>query len=323
VVVAGGSGRAAPELHWQVTTPSQPPWTWTSVPSGGNFHGYAIQGPQQKRWGTNRLTDPHPNSFDDPHDEGATDYRNVFNATVSDTTVVMKLETAIATHDILTAFTIYDSATQPGATPPPFNVANLETQAIAGDSGGAVFYKRGGQWELAGIINAMLPFPNQPPSSAVYGDATTMTNLSYYNENFIDPNVPIPPANSRWGIQDIIDRHPDYSIIGDVNLDGIVSGDGTGSVSVDDVSAFVAGWGSNNGLGRGTITSWKNGDLNRDGETNVVDFLRLRGALNGQISPTAMAALFGGSAVPEPSALLLAVLACGAAFFPAAHRRRS
>jgi hypothetical protein len=169
----------------------------------------------------------------------------------------------------------------------------------------------------------MLPFPNQPPSSAVYGDATTMTNLSYYNENFIDPNVPIPPANSRWGIQDIIDRHPDYSIIGDVNLDGIVSGDGTGPVSVDDVSAFVAGWGSNNDLGRGTITSWKNGDLNRDGETNVVDFLRLRGALNGQISPTAMAALFGGSAVPEPSALLLAVLACGAAFFPAAHRRRS
>jgi hypothetical protein len=53
----------------------------------------------------------------------------------------------------------------------------------------------------------------------------------------------------------------------------------------------------------------------------VVDFLRLRGALNGQIPAAAMAALFGGSAVPEPSTLL-AIFTCGFAFSMAARSRR-
>jgi hypothetical protein len=311
VIVGGGAGRAAPESHWQVTTHSQSDWTWTSVPSGGNYHGYAIEGPQQRRWGTNRVTDPHPNFDDDPSDPGALDYRGLFsNNVVSDTTGVMKITTGVGTHDIISAFTIYDSQTQPGASPPAFGVGNLEAQAIGGDSGAAVFHKRGGQWELVGIINSIFTYADQP-GAAVYGNATTMASLSYYNQDYLH------------SIKDIIESHPDYSIIGDVNLDGIVSGDGMGSATIDDVAAFVAGWKYNNGLGRGTITSWKNGDMNRDGKTDVMDFLRLRGALNGQIAPAAMAALFGGSAVPEPSALLLAVLACSAASFSAARLRRS
>ncbi|HEY3392652.1 MAG TPA: dockerin type I repeat-containing protein [Lacipirellulaceae bacterium] len=310
VMIGGSSGRAAPESHWQVTMHSQNDWTWTPVTSGGNFHGYGIEGPPQRRWGTNRLTDPHPNSFDDPSDPGALDYRNLFIGTVSDSTGVLKLTTGVGPQDIISSFTIFDAQNQQGASPPPFGVGNLETQAIGGDSGAAVFYKRGRQWEFVGIINSIFTFAKQP-GGAVYGNATTMANLSYYNQDYLH------------SIKDIIESHPDYSIIGDVNLDGIVSGDGMGSATVDDVAAFVAGWKYNNGLGRGTITSWKNGDMNRDGKTDVVDFLSLRGALNGQISPTAMAALFGGSAVPEPSALLLAVLACSAASFSTALRRRS
>jgi hypothetical protein len=309
LIVGGGASRAAPESHWQVSMPSQNDWIWTSVPSGGNFHGYVLEGPSLRRWGTNRVTDPHPNSGDDPSDPGALDYRSLFAGTVSDTTSVMKLSTGVGIQDIISSFTIYDSQTQPGASSPPYGVANLETQAIGGDSGAAVFFKRGSQWELAGIINSIFTFADQP-AAVIYGNATAMTNLSYYNQDYLN------------SIKDIIESHPDYSIIGDVNLDGIVSGDGTGAVSVDDVSAFVTGWRYNNGLGQGTITSWKNGDLNRDGKTDVVDFLRLRGALNGQIAPAAMAALFGGSAVPEPSALLLAALACGAATLAAARPRR-
>jgi hypothetical protein len=309
VIVGGSAGRATPESHWQVTMPSQNDWTWTPVTSGGNYHGYGFEGPQQRRWGTNRVTDPHPNSGDDPFDDGALDYRGLFAGTVSDTAAVMKLTTGIGIQDIISSFTIYDSQTQPGASSPPYGVSNLEAQAIGGDSGAPVFFKRGGQWELAGIINSVFTFTDQP-AAAVYGNATTMADLSYYNQDFLH------------SIKDIIDSHPDYSIIGDVNLDGIVSGDGTGAASVDDVSALVAGWRYNNGTGQGTITSWKNGDMNRDGRTDVVDFLRLRGALNGQISPTAMAALFGGSAVPEPSAFLLAALAVGAGSFSTARRRR-
>ncbi len=311
MMAAGSNGRAAPELQWQVTMPSQNSWVWTPVTSGGNFKGYGIEGPAQKRWGTNRLTDPHSNGPGDPSDPGAFDYRNLFQGIVadSDTTGILKLTTGAGIHDILSSFTIYDAQSQPGTSPPPYGVANLETQAIGGDSGAAVFYKRGGQWELAGIVNAVFSFTSQP-GAAVYGNSTMMTDLSYYNGDYLN------------SIKYIMESHPDYSIVGDVNLDGIVAGDGTGAISVDDVSAFVAGWKSNNGLGRGTLTSWKSGDINRDGRTDVVDFLRLRGALNGPIADSAFAALFGGSVVPEPSALLLAILAYGALVGSARRRRR-
>jgi hypothetical protein len=308
MIASGGSGRAAPELQWQVNQQSQTNWIWTPVTSGGNFKGYGFEGPAQKRWGTNRLTDPHANGPEDPPDAGALDYRNLFNGIVSDTTGILRLTTGAGTHDILSSFTIYDAQNQPGTSPPPYGVANLEAQAIAGDSGAAVFYKRGSQWELVGIVNAVFSFTSQPPA-AVYGNSTMMTNLSHYNQDFLN------------SIKYIMESHPDYSIIGDVNLDGIVSGDGTGATAIDDVSAFVAGWQYNNGLGRGTLTSWKNGDMNRDGRTDVVDFLRLRGALNGPIADSAFAALFGGSVVPEPSALLLAILACGGALLTSARRR--
>jgi hypothetical protein len=96
--------------------------------------------------------------------------------------------------------------------------------------------------------------------------------------------------------------------MGDVNIDGIVSGDGTGNVAEDDVAAFVAGWGNDNLAGKGDYESWKKGDLNLDGLTDVEDFLLLRGALNGPISNTAMQAIFG---VPEPTSTISAMLAAG------------
>jgi hypothetical protein len=96
--------------------------------------------------------------------------------------------------------------------------------------------------------------------------------------------------------------------MGDVNLDGVVAGTGTGPAVSDDVTAFIAGWNYNNGTGQGTVTSWKHGDLNRDGRTDVADFLKLRSGLNGPISSSAIASLFGSSNVPEPSTAMLAML---------------
>jgi hypothetical protein len=311
VMMGAGFGRAAPESHWNVTQHSQTNWEWNSTSGAGQYQGYTPEGPGQKRWGTNRLTDPFANGPEDPSDPGAIDYRNLFNGVLSDTAGVMKLTTGAGMHDIISSFTIYDQQSQPGTSPPPYGVSNLEAQAIAGDSGAPVFYKRGSQWELTGIVNSIFFFPGQPSGTAVYGNATTMTNLSYYNQEYLN------------SIQDIIESHPDYSIVGDVNLDGLVSGNGTGAASIDDVTAFILGWQYDNGLGQGTITSWKSGDMNRDGKTDVLDFLRLRAALNGQISDAALAALFGGSAVPEPSTLVLAILACVAPFSLSARRRRS
>jgi hypothetical protein len=311
VMIGGGQGRAAPQSTWNVIQHSQDNWQWVPQGSGaGTYQGYVVDGAAQKRWGTNRLTDARPNSGNDPSDPGAQDYANLFAGVVSDSTAVLKLSTPDGvTRDVIASMTVYDSQGQAGTSPAPYGLANLEAQAIAGDSGSAVFYKRGSQWELSGIVNANFTYTDQP-NAAIYGNATMISDLWYYNQNY--PN----------SIRNIIETHPDYSIMGDVNLDGIVSGDGSGPMSSDDVAAFVAGWQYNNGTAKGTITSWKNGDLNRDGRTNVADFLKLRGALNTSTSTATLSALLGGAAVPEPSAIFL-ILAGSAAIGFNARRRRS
>jgi hypothetical protein len=265
------------------------------------------------------LADVRPNFNPDPGDGGATNFtqdpNKLFepNEVISDTTAVFSLETPDAiTRDIISMITVYDRQTGIGAT-------SLEAQAISGNSGSGLFYNRGTvanpQWELVGIAHAVSMFEDQPGNTAVYGNATLFSDLSYYMQDY------------AGSILDILNSHRDYSYMGDVNLNGVVAGIGTGSTATDDVSAFVAGWGFDNGTGIGTIESWKKGDLNRDGKTNVQDFLRLRSALNGEISEVVVMTLFGSAGVPgtpggipEPSAIGLALMA--AAFWTLAVRGR-
>jgi hypothetical protein len=298
VAIGRGRGRATGETHWNVTViPNGDPdgsdhWTWTSTTGAGNYQGYGWDGIVAKRFGTNRLTDP-----------ATTNYVDLFaqesgkSGVVSNTTAVLSLPTGDGiTRDVISMMTVFDNQSTAGNTP-------LEFQGVSGDSGSGVFYKRGEQWELAGILHATSIYEDQAVSRAVYGNATLISDLSYYNQNYVN------------SIRDIIDSHSDYSMPGDVNLDGVVSGDGTGLPGADDVTDFVLGWGFDNGTGLGNITSWKNGDLSRDGKTDVGDFLMLRGALNGQISSAVMEALFGSSydgghgGVPEPASAALAGIA--------------
>ncbi len=54
-----------------------------------------------------------------------------------------------------------------------------EAQATVGDSGGAVFYKSGGTWELVGMMYNVGVVSGQPwPSTIVYGDKTWSANLT-------------------------------------------------------------------------------------------------------------------------------------------------
>jgi hypothetical protein len=78
-----------------------------------------------------------------------------------------------------------------------------------------------------------------------------------------------------------------FSIPGDTNLDG--------DVDEADVAAFVAGWRYQQR--DPDIESWKKGDFNHDGLTDLHDAFILRGALVS--NPDALAAL--GIAVPEPT----------------------
>ncbi|MBN1854176.1 MAG: hypothetical protein JW829_15720 [Pirellulales bacterium] len=95
----------------------------------------------------------------------------------------------------------------------------------------------------------------------------------------------------------------DYSIMGDINLDGFVNGDGTGPLESDDLSAFIAGWGQTHALPN--MEAWKLGDLNLDGITDLWDFSLLRSAHSGA---GAIASRLSIGAIPEPGTAWLVAL---------------
>lgn len=55
-----------------------------------------------------------------------------------------------------------------------------EAQVTLGDSGGAVFWKNQGQWELTGILFAANFYPGQPDKSALEGNLSVAADLSHY-----------------------------------------------------------------------------------------------------------------------------------------------
>jgi hypothetical protein len=293
VMIMGNSeGRSADETHWDISGS-----TWTPTTGAGNKQGFNNDGVLAKRWGTNRVADP-------------ANMTGQFSGILSNTAGVIPLNTALGatTRDVIGNSIVYNASNEAGATP-------FEAQAIDKDSGGAVFHKRNGtQWELTGIVSANATYEGQPTGTAVYGNVTLFSDLSYYNQNYLN------------SIKYIIDTHPDYSVMGDVNLDGVVSGNGTGPASSDDISAFVAGWRWNNGTEKGTVTSWSKGDLNRDGKVSAVDFFKLRQAFvaAGSWSPSVNAITTGrlGIAAPEPSTALLVLLA-GSCLISARRRKTS
>lgn len=68
-----------------------------------------------------------------------------------------------------------------------FDMAGLpeEAQAVVGDSGGAVFVKRGAQWQLIGILFAINVFEGQPGYTAVFGDHSYGADVSHYRDQII------------------------------------------------------------------------------------------------------------------------------------------
>lgn len=294
VYIGGGRARAAGLSNWNVNTTT---WDWGAPfsGSGGNYHGYQSTASHQKSWGTNRISSDDivtPDEDDEPvnpaHDS---DWDYVIHSKDPDNNF----------RDKITLLTSFDQSGDPH-----------EAQALSGDSSGAVFYKRNGQWELSGVVSSVFIFENQPGQTAVFGDLTAFSDLSaYYDE-----------------IMAIIDAHSgDFaSKMGDINLDGQVLGDGTGSAASDDVTAFVEGWLEDNSTGIGNIVSWQKGDLSLDGKTDLTDFLLMRNALLGAGSgagASALSSLLGMgpvATVPEPSSA--ALLLVGAMFLLGAARRR-
>ena len=76
-----------------------------------------------------------------------------------------------------------------------------ESQAVVGDSGGACFAKRGGSWQLVGVMFAMLIFsdgpggnPDQPANTAVFGNASLAGDVFFYRSEIQSHTPPIGPV---------------------------------------------------------------------------------------------------------------------------------
>jgi hypothetical protein len=71
-----------------------------------------------------------------------------------------------------------------------------EAQAVTGDSGGAAFLKRGSQWQLVGVLFAILVYSSQP-QAAVFGNQTLSVDVAHYAAQIqsiiVPPQVPTLP----------------------------------------------------------------------------------------------------------------------------------
>jgi len=62
------------------------------------------------------------------------------------------------------------------------NSTRYEAQAAVGDSGGGVFVKREGAWQLIGLMVSVSGDSRAPDAGTVYGDRTYVADLTHYRE---------------------------------------------------------------------------------------------------------------------------------------------
>ena len=169
-------------------------------------------------------------------------------------------------------------------------VGDYEAQAAPGDSGGGVFQKVDGQWQLAGIMVSQQLLSNQPSDTAVFGDQTYSADLAVYRAQIEDL---VTRADSAWQNQ------ANYY---DVNRSGMVTGIDVLLIINDLTAHGIHPVSGTPGAGKGLL------DVNGDGQITGNDALRIINALQGKTAEVAAVNLTS-SLVPEPSSLALAAVA--------------
>jgi hypothetical protein len=284
-------------ISWSGETPcSQRPDCFDPAPNGGvravGYRNPQSGDPEVKAWGTNRTEVITNNNFpDNPND--ATDVIVIPGS-------ASRAVRSGAGHTFMQMMDFDEYS---------FTIDGLgniigggnEAQGTGGDSGSAVFRRNGDLWELTGLVHSIGNYIHTARSVAIrqdngsqadiaLGDVTLFSDLSKYSAQI---TALLADTN--------------YSILGDINLDGQVSGDGTGTWETDDVTALIQGWGYRH-AGAPDILSWKHGDLNRDGVTDLADFVVLRSALGPSGANLNLAGLLGSvpsAVIPEPASLAL------------------
>jgi hypothetical protein len=108
------------------------------------------------------------------------------------------LDVRLSTNDSTISFSTDFSSVSP---------TEHECQVAVGDSGGGAFIKRGGTWELAGILFASNVYAGQPSKTALFGNETLISDISVYRSQILA--LTSAPACSD-GLDDDADGRTDW-----------------------------------------------------------------------------------------------------------------
>ncbi len=282
MLVGGGRDRAVDLSHWfreVVAGENNDVWTLVASESDGNESGYFTQDTRTVRWGTSRVT---ANNFE--ADSGKGD--------------VSSFQT-----DFLS----------------PGPIVASSAQAVRGDSGGAVFQKNGGVWELVGMIHAVGLKEKQPlrTDTAVLGGSSFHAELFDYADQLrsLADFEPEPGDFNGDGeitseeLDELLEAindsqfnschydltgngsvtHSDFdqllneagTLVGDANLDG--------QVGFEDFLVLARSYGEGD-------VGWARGDFDGDNDVTFGDFLLLSRNFGESFTPVEVSV----AAVPEP-----------------------
>jgi hypothetical protein len=269
IMIGYGRVRDGDPTYWSVDTDVEPP-EWHELPTPTGSQYVGFElGDGEKRWGTNWI-DEISVLTDDGADRGD----------------------AIALR----------ARFQPNQTA-------FEARAAAGDSGGAVFYKQGNSWVLAGIIQSISAIGPQPPANlALVGDISNFADLTAYRSQILDVMASaVDPIHAPW-------QNPQNAW--NVNKDSVVSAADVLAV-INEINAPAYSDAMTRELPDlpiGVAPPYYF-DVNGDERVTPTDVLAVINVLNAasenmSLSRTPEHPLPVGRPVPEPSAFALVVIGC-------------
>lgn len=151
MMIGNGRTQSSSPSYWiQTVNPGTSDDVWTEVTSSDPYNaaGFKTSSTKEIRWALNRIESTNTNV-----DTSGNNTRSVISFT-----------------------TLFGGA----------STFTEEGQAVAGDSGGAVFtYLGSNNWTLSGMMHAVASYENQPDDTALLGQQTIAADLSFYRSQIV------------------------------------------------------------------------------------------------------------------------------------------
>ncbi len=306
MAIGRGKDRELDPTYWDVVKGTK--WTWTETEPPGDYSGYKTLTTNTLRWGNNLIEDDEP--FKSERDANiTTNVDSSFGDFVS----------------LITEFDGFDGNSNNSIKGPAGTAAlDFESQAVVNDSGGGLFWKNHGVWELVGTALAVEGYKDQPSETRIsmFGNLTFYADLSVYLDQIEtryrlgdfdgDAQLTVTDIDALTQVtvsgtyQPAFDLNRDQQLddqdrwiwvgdlrdtyFGDVNLDGLFDSD-------DLILAMQAGQYEDNVTDN---SSWAAGDWDGDLEFRSSDFV-LAFQSGGYEQGPRTSFRTQGAIVPEPA----------------------